>query len=47
MRTGYLSGWLLGSILMWIVGLLEDLFGVAYTIIGLLTSVEKITRDLR
>jgi len=46
MGTGYLLGWLLGSILMWRVGLLEDLFGVSYTIVGSLMLVEKIARKL-
>jgi hypothetical protein len=45
--TGYLSGWLLGSGIMWRIGLLDDLFGVVYTVIGLATLVERITRELR
>lgn len=47
MGIGYLAGWLCGMWLMWQAGVVYNLFGTAYTIVGLLVLFEKIIRDIQ
>jgi hypothetical protein len=45
--VGYLAGWVGGTYLMWRVGLVDNLFGYLYTIVGLHFLFAKIVDELR
>jgi hypothetical protein len=46
MGTGYLAGWLVGTVFMWKAGFVDNLWGTVYTIVGLLALFEKIRRSI-